>query len=56
MLLNNWIDSLPTDDLTNMLYWDKKELIEIDSPNLINQYKSAIAFNHRIYKNLIEDP
>jgi hypothetical protein len=35
MLIRNWINALPTSDLTNMIYWDKKTLIEIDSPNLV---------------------
>ena len=56
MLIRNWIGALPTTDLSNMLYWDKKALLEVDSPNLISQYKSAMAFNQRVYKLLIDDP
>lgn len=45
MLIRNWINALPKDDLTNMLYWDKQQLVEIDSPNLIAQYQQAFSFN-----------
>ena len=56
MMTRNWINALPTTDLTNMIFWDKKALIEIDSPNIISQYKSTLSFNQRVYKLLIEDP
>ena len=38
MLIRSWVNALPTTDLTNMLYWQKPQLIEVDSPNLIAQY------------------
>lgn len=55
-MTRNWINALPTTDLTNMLFWDKKALIEIDSSNIISQYQSTLSFNQRVYKLLIEDP
>jgi SET domain len=55
MLIRHWINALPTTDLSNMIYWDKQQLVEVDSPNLIAQYKQALAFNQRVYKLLVED-
>lgn len=45
MLIRSWVSALPTNDLTNMLYWEKQQLIEVDSPSLIAQYKQAGNFN-----------
>jgi len=49
MLIRNWASALPTDDLTNLIYWDQSELIKIDSPSLISQYKQTVSFNQRVY-------
>ena len=56
MLIRNWANALPTNDLSNMLYWDQKELINIDSPSIISQYKQALSFNQRVFSMLITDP
>lgn len=56
MLIRQWINALPTSDLSNMLYWDKQQLIEVDSPNLIAQYKQTLGFNQRVFKMLVDDP
>ena len=38
-----WIDVWPTSDLTNMIYWDKEVLAQIDSWNLVDKVKRINA-------------
>ena len=51
-----YTEVLPREDLTQMIFWPKHILTEIDSQILIAQYRDTLGFYQHIHQLLTKDP
>lgn len=54
--LKSYIDVLPREDLTQLIFWPKHVLTEIDSKLLIQQYKDTSNYYLYLHKLLTTNP
>lgn len=55
MYVKSYIDVLPKEDMSTMIYWDQASLNVIDSKILIETYKDTLSYYQLIYKLLVDD-
>lgn len=52
--VKHYINVLPKDDLSQIIYWDQKTLNHIDSEVLRNSYRDTSGMYHYYHKLLVE--
>ncbi len=52
--IKTYINTLPTEDLTNIIYFPKNILLDIDSSILRQQYTEVIHYYKSIYNELFK--
>ena len=50
--IKSYIDTLPVDDLTTLVYWDQATLAEVDSELIRKHYTATNQFYRYIYELL----
>jgi len=53
LLGRSWINAMPLEDLSSIVYWDQKSLNTIDSLLLRQQWEGSIRQNHGYYSEII---
>lgn len=51
-----YADVLPREDSTQLIFWPKEVLTEIDSQLLIQQYRDTLGYYQMIHRLLVSDP
>ena len=51
-----YADVLPREDSTQLIFWPKEVLTEIDSQLLISQYRDTLGYYQLLHKLLVSDP
>lgn len=55
MFIKCYFDSLPTEDLSTIIYWDQKTLNNVDSQILRQSYRDTTSYYHGMFRLLIDD-
>lgn len=55
MYIKSYIDVLPKEDMSTMIFWDQASLNMIDSKILIENYKDTLSYYQLIYKLLVDN-
>ena len=54
--LKSYMDVLPREDLTSLIFWPKNVLTEIDSDMLVQQYLETSSYYQHLHKLLTQNP
>ena len=51
--IRSYLDAIPREELTHIIFWSKEQSLNIDSPSLRQAYIDATSYYHMIYNKLM---